>query len=136
MFNKNDLELYSKFNEIDKKCHNICFEYCNPSNTYVSFPKDVKFNVEKDIVYINYKIESSYMVDFRTIKILVDDFINLSEKEIKQLQSYRNQKYMIVPIAIFPKGKWLKLELGVGRKLRKYEKREKIKARDLSREVK
>jgi hypothetical protein len=82
MFNKNDLELYSKFNEIDKKCHNICFEYCNPSNTYVSFPKDVKFNVEKDIVYINYKIESSYMVDFRTIKILVDDFINLSEKEI------------------------------------------------------
>jgi SsrA-binding protein len=71
---------------------------------------------------------------FNKNKVLLKE--ELSEKEIKQLQSYRNQKYMIVPIAIFPKGKWLKLELGVGRKLRKYEKREKIKARDLSREVK
>jgi SsrA-binding protein len=60
----------------------------------------------------------------------------LSQKEIKELQSLRHQKYMLVPITIFPQGKWLKLELGVGRKMRKYEKREKIKARDLAREVK
>jgi len=60
----------------------------------------------------------------------------LKEKEIKELQSYRHQKYMLVPIAIFPAGRYLKLEIGVGRKMRRYEKREKIKARDLARESK
>jgi SsrA-binding protein len=54
----------------------------------------------------------------------------LSSKEIARLQSYRNQKYMIIPIAIFLKGKWFKVEIGVGRRLRKYEKREKIKAKE------
>jgi SsrA-binding protein len=54
----------------------------------------------------------------------------LSSKEIAKLQSYRNQKYMLIPIAIFLKGKWFKVEIGIGRKMRKYEKREKIKARE------
>jgi SsrA-binding protein len=54
----------------------------------------------------------------------------LKEKEVAKLQSYRNQKYMLIPIAIFLKGKWFKVEIGVGRKLRKYEKREKIKAKE------
>lgn len=59
----------------------------------------------------------------------------LSEKEISKLISYRNQKYMIIPIAIFTKGKWFKVEIGVGRKMRKYEKREKIKDRELKRSL-
>lgn len=59
----------------------------------------------------------------------------LSSKEIAKLQSYRNQKYMIIPIAIFLKGKWFKVEIGVGRKLRKFEKREKIKAKELKQTI-
>ena len=55
----------------------------------------------------------------------------LSEKEIAKLQSLRHQKYMIIPIAIFLKGKWFKVEIGVGRKMRKFEKREKIKKREI-----
>lgn len=55
----------------------------------------------------------------------------LSSKEIAKLQSLRQQKYMIIPIAIFLKGKWFKVEVGVGRKMRKYEKREKIKAKEI-----
>jgi SsrA-binding protein len=58
----------------------------------------------------------------------------LSGKQIAKLQSYRNQKYMLIPIAIYVKGKWLKMEIGIGRKMRQYEKREKIKARDAARE--
>lgn len=54
----------------------------------------------------------------------------LSQKEIARLVSARNQKYMVIPIAIYPKGKWFKVELGIGRKLRKFEKRQKIKARE------
>ncbi len=59
----------------------------------------------------------------------------LSEKEIAKLLSFRNQKYMIIPISIFTKGHWFKVELGVGRKMRKYEKREKIKDRELKRNL-
>lgn len=55
----------------------------------------------------------------------------LSEKEIAKLISYRNQKYMLIPVAIYLKGKWFKVEIGVGRKMRKYEKREKIKAKEM-----
>ena len=54
----------------------------------------------------------------------------LTKKEIAKLQSLRHQKYMLVPIAIFTKGRWIKMEVGVGRKMKKYEKREKIKARE------
>jgi SsrA-binding protein len=60
----------------------------------------------------------------------------LSEKEIAKLTSFRNQKYMLVPIAIYLKGKWFKVEIGVGRKMRKYEKREKIKAKELKKTLK
>lgn len=56
----------------------------------------------------------------------------LSEKEIAKLLSLRHQKYMIIPIAIYLHGKWFKIEIGVGRKMRKFEKREKIKQREIS----
>jgi SsrA-binding protein len=55
----------------------------------------------------------------------------LSKKEIAKLISLRHQKYMIIPIAIYLKGKWFKMEIGIGRKMRKYEKRQKIKDREL-----
>ena len=59
----------------------------------------------------------------------------LLEKEIAKLQSFRHQKYMIIPIAIFLKGKWFKVEIGVGRKMRKFEKREKIKNREIQKSL-
>jgi SsrA-binding protein len=54
----------------------------------------------------------------------------LNKKEIAKLQSLRHQKYMLVPVSIFTKGRWFKMDIGVGRKMKKYEKREKIKARE------
>lgn len=54
----------------------------------------------------------------------------LSSKEIAKLQSFRHQKYMLIPISIFLQGKWFKVEFGAGRKLRKYEKRDKIRAKE------
>ena len=58
----------------------------------------------------------------------------LSQKQIARLLSLRHQKYMLIPIAIYAKGKWFKVEIGIGRKMRQYEKREKIKAREAKRE--
>ena len=59
----------------------------------------------------------------------------LSQKEIAKLISLRNQKYMIIPISIFLHHNWFKMEIGVGRKLRKFEKREKIKAKENKRNL-
>lgn len=59
----------------------------------------------------------------------------LNSKEIAKLQSYRNQKYMIIPISIFLQGIWFKMEIGIGRKMRKFEKREKIKKEEMKRGV-
>lgn len=50
--------------------------------------------------------------------------------EIKKLQSYRKQKYMLIPISIFLSGKWFKVEIGIGRKMRQYEKRQKIRKKE------
>jgi len=55
----------------------------------------------------------------------------LSGKEIAKLISLRHQKYMIIPIAIYLQGKWFKVEIGIGRKMRKFEKRDKIKNREV-----
>jgi SsrA-binding protein len=60
----------------------------------------------------------------------------LSQKEIAKLLSFRNQKYMLIPISLFLKGKWFKVEIGVGRKMRKFEKREKIKAKEIKKSLK
>jgi SsrA-binding protein len=59
----------------------------------------------------------------------------LSSKQIAKLQSFRHQKYMLIPICIFLQGKWFKLEIGVGRKMRKYEKREKIKREEIKKSL-
>lgn len=59
----------------------------------------------------------------------------LNSKEIAKLQSYRRQKYMLIPTAIFLQGKWFKLEIGIGRKMRKFEKREKIRKAEIKRET-
>lgn len=72
----------------------------------------------------------------QTVDTTAERNLLLSQKEIAKLISYRNQKYMLIPIAIFLKGKWFKVEIGVGRKMRKYEKREKIKAREIAKIIK
>jgi SsrA-binding protein len=60
----------------------------------------------------------------------------LNKSEIKKLISFRHQKYMLVPIKIYSKGNWFKLKIGVGRKFKKYEKRQKLKQRDFDRSQK
>lgn len=77
-----------------------------------------------------YKYSQNQEVDITRERNLL-----LSQKQIAKLQSYRHQKYMLIPIAIYTKGKWFKVEIGIGRKMRKYEKREKIKAKELKRNI-
>jgi len=76
-----------------------------------------------------YKYSQGQVVDTTHDRSLL-----LSEKEIAKLISFKNQKYMLIPIAIFLKGKWFKVEIGAGRKVKKYEKKEKLKIEDQKRE--
>ena len=54
----------------------------------------------------------------------------LKESEIAKLLSFKHQKYALIPISIYSKNRFFKLEFGVGKKIKKYEKREIIKARE------
>lgn len=75
-----------------------------------------------------YKYSQGQIIDISRSRPLL-----LKAKEIAKLQSYRHQKYALIPIAIFLSGKWFKVEIGIGKKIKKYEKREKIKAREFQR---
>lgn len=66
----------------------------------------------------------------RTRKLL------LSKKEIAELKTEEAQKgQTIVPLAIYNKGRNLKIELAIARGKKKYDKRESIKKKDTKRDV-
>jgi SsrA-binding protein len=82
-------------------------------------------------IIFNLKIQKYKYAQASVIDTTTERNLLLSQKEIAKIQSLRHQKYMIIPIAIHLKGKWFKVEIGVGRKMRKYEKRAKIKDKEL-----
>lgn len=60
----------------------------------------------------------------------------LHKKEILSLLTKsKQQKLQFVPIAIYNKGRLIKLELCLGKPKRKFEKKEAIKRRDINREI-
>ena len=75
-----------------------------------------------------YKYSAGQVIDTTRERNLL-----LKEKEIAKLISFRKQKYMIIPIAIYLQKKWFKVELGIGRMMRKFEKREKLKKKEMER---
>lgn len=60
----------------------------------------------------------------------------LNRQEIYRLQSkVKEQGYTLVPLKIYFKNGWAKIELALARGLAKYDKREKIKKRESEREM-
>lgn len=60
----------------------------------------------------------------------------LKHKEIEHLRGVsQQQRASLVPLKIFLKGNFFKMEIGIVRGKKQYEKRETIKKRDLRREV-
>jgi len=87
-------------------------------------------------IIFNLKIQKYKYAQASVIDTTTERNLLLSQKEIAKIQSLRHQKYMIIPIAIHLKGKWFKVEIGVGRKMRKYEKRQQIKDREMKQTLK
>ena len=67
---------------------------------------------------------------------LRDRKLLLNRKEINKLIGLTKQKgFSLVPISLYFKGSFVKLELGIGRGKKLYDKRASIKERDLKRET-
>jgi SsrA-binding protein len=61
----------------------------------------------------------------------------LTKKEISQLAGLEKQKGLtIVPISVYNKGSKIKIEIGIGKGKKKYDKREDIKKKDTERDLK
>jgi SsrA-binding protein len=60
----------------------------------------------------------------------------LTKKEIEKLGEFENKKGLtIVPISVYNAGRWMKVEIGIARGKKKFDKREDIKKRDTDREL-
>ncbi len=61
----------------------------------------------------------------------------LKKKEIDRLIGLKTtQGLTIVPLKVYTKHHWIKLQIGLGRGKKKFEKKELIKKRDIEREIK
>ena len=60
----------------------------------------------------------------------------LTKKELAEIANAESKKgTTIVPISLFAKGSKIKIEIGIARGKKKYDKRESIKKRDVEREM-
>lgn len=57
----------------------------------------------------------------------------LHKREIDKLRGARESGYTIVPMRVFDKNGWLKVEIGLGKAKKKHDKRADLKARDWKR---
>ena len=70
----------------------------------------------------------------RLLKIMLCNITH--RKEIRYLMGKKDEQGLtLVPIKIYTKRSFIKLEFGVGKGRKKYDKREVIKKRELDREV-
>lgn len=133
-FNKDSLD----YQFIDKFDAGIALTGADAKSLRVQTPQFIGSRIEVingQPILFNLKIPVyKYSQNIEADKTLERNLL-LSEKEIAKLQSFRHQKYMIIPVAIHLKGKWFKVEIGVGRKMRKYEKRQKIKDQELKKTI-
>jgi SsrA-binding protein len=60
----------------------------------------------------------------------------LKKKELDQLQEAKQQGNTIVPIKLLTKGRFIKIEIAIGRGKKHYDKRESIKRKDTERDLK
>ncbi len=60
----------------------------------------------------------------------------LNRQEINRLYGLMSQKgYTLVPLSVYIRGKWVKVELGLAKGKKLYDKRDDIAARDAKREI-
>lgn len=100
------------------------------AGSYVKIIGDEAVLLNAQINPYKYAITTDYDPK-RTRKLL------LKKKEILELLEWnQNKKKALIPVSIDALGRYIKLHIGVGRGLKEYDKRQKIKDRDQDRDLK
>lgn len=89
--------------------------------------------IKNEVYLVNANIPIVGKKDYdptRTRKLL------LNKKEILAIETkIKQRKLTLVPIALYTKGRLIKLRLALGKSKRKFEKKEAIKTKDIKREI-
>jgi len=87
------------------------------------------------VFLINAHISSYEFADQRDYDPVRERRLLLQKKQIVSLQTKKRQKKLtLIPVSCYVKGPWIKLEIALAKGKKKFEKKEKIKKRDLNRE--
>jgi SsrA-binding protein len=102
---------------------------CNLSNSYVKIIGNELWLVNADIA--RYPHDSSENYDnTRMRKLLV------KKKELEKLSSkLRNSRYTLVPLSVYTTRNLIKVQVGLGKGKRQYQKKEVEKERDVKRQM-
>lgn len=99
------------------------------SGSFVTIHNDEALLTNAHIPLYKHAVDTSYDPS-RTRKLL------LKTKEIRYLRGKLQEKGLtIVPLCVYTKGRKIKLEIGIGRGKKKYDKRRTIKEREQGREM-
>jgi SsrA-binding protein len=102
---------------------------CNLSNAYVKFMGDELWLINADIA--KYRYDGSEQYDSRRRRKLL-----LSRKEIDYLKGkIKQSRLTLIPLSIYTVRGLIKLEVGLGKGKRKYQKKEIEKERDVKRQM-
>lgn len=77
----------------------------------------------------------SNKADLPSDKQLQNRKLLLQRKEIEKIIEAKKQGQTVVPIKILNRGKYIKVEIAIGRGKRKYDKRQAIKKREQARQI-
>ena len=87
------------------------------------------------VFLINAHVSSYEFADQRDYDPVRERRLLLQKKQIISLETKKRQKRLtLIPISFYTKGTWIKLEIALAKGKKKFEKKAKIKKRDLNRE--
>jgi SsrA-binding protein len=97
--------------------------------------------------YVQIKDDGAYIINLQVNPLLVNVAhlpeetrsrtrrLLLKQREIDELRSAKKENRQIVPLKLLTKTRFIKVEIGVGRGKKNYDKRASIKQRDTDRDV-
>lgn len=103
--------------------------HCNMPGARTIIRNNEAFIIGLDVPSFQKGNEPSNYDHLRTKELL------LKSEEISRLQGRLEEGYSLIPIKVFLQKNYVKIELGLGRRKKKYDKRESIKKRESDREM-
>ena len=104
---------------------------CSIQDAYASFPKD-----DYELMLINFHINPYEHGNIQNHEPMRPRKLLVKHKEAVKLKVGIQEKgYTLIPLAVYFSGHLVKIELGLGKGKRQYDKRESVKERDTEREI-